>query len=199
MIGVAARAVAPDLRKDGLRRGVWPVRVLRGSEYRSLRPPQNHRDRDRTGCEACEKDRHCAARGRAWRRIPPIPIGSNAGFRTTTNHHVGIAAGDDAEGIADGVRAGSAGGSGGGIRAFRAGAHRNITGGKIHNSGRNKERRDTPRATLQIVAVLALDDFKTCQCRCRHTNADTLRIFFIHLKARVHGERVFQRPQSRTG
>ena len=48
---------------------------------------------------------------------------SDGGFGAAGNHHIGVAVLDDAEGIADGVRAGGAGGGGGVVRALGAEAH----------------------------------------------------------------------------
>jgi len=90
--------------------------------------------------------------------------------------------GDEAEGIADGVRGGGAGGGSGGIRAFGAGAHRNVAGGKVDDGGRNKERRNASRAALQIVTVFAFDDFKTTDAAA-DIDADAFGIFFGDLEA----------------
>src|ERR1017187_3275754 len=83
--------------------------------------------------------------------------GSDGGFGASGNHHVGIAVLDDAEGIADGVGAGSASRGRRLIRTLGAEAHGNVSGGEVDDGGGNKKRRDLARAALDERGMFALD------------------------------------------
>ena len=84
--------------------------------------------------------------------------GGDGGLGASGDHGVGIAALDDAEGIADGVRAGGAGGRRGLVRALGVVADADVAGGEVDDGAGDEERRDLARAAGQHGRVLALDD-----------------------------------------
>src|SRR5260370_831876 len=60
-------------------------------------------------------------------------------FRSASNHHVSIAALDDAVGIADGMRAGGARRTSSFVRALGAVANAHLPGGKVDDGSSNEE------------------------------------------------------------
>src|SRR5215471_6458027 len=56
---------------------------------------------------------------------------------------------------------GGAGGGGGLVGALRSEAHGNVAGGKVHDGGRNKERRDLARTAFEESPMFALDDVES--------------------------------------
>jgi hypothetical protein len=91
-------------------------------------------------------------------------------FRAATDHHLGRAALDDLERIADRVRRRGARRRRRGVRPARAITNGNVSGSKINDSARNEEGGDLPRAALQQLRVLTLDDVKSADSR---TDIDT--------------------------
>ncbi len=87
--------------------------------------------------------------------------GSDGGFGAAADHDVGIAAVDDAEGVADGVGGSGAGGGGGGIRAAGAIADGNEAGGEIDDGRGNEEGMILPGPPCEQLRVLALDDVES--------------------------------------
>ncbi len=69
-------------------------------------------------------------------------------FGAAGHHHVGIAEGDEACGIADGVGAGGAGRDHRVVRPLEAVGDGDIAAGKIDQAARNEERRDAARALV---------------------------------------------------
>ena len=102
--------------------------------------------------------------------------GSDGGFGASGNHHIGIAALDDAEGIADGMGAGGAGRGRRFIRALGAEAHGNVSGGEVDDGGGNEERRDLARAALEERGMFALDHVESADARA-DMDADASRRF----------------------
>src|SRR5579884_780145 len=96
--------------------------------------------------------------------------GSNGGFCSAGDHHVSIAALNNAIGITDGVRAGGAGSRGGLIGASGAVFNADLAGGEVDDRRRNEERRYLARTALQHGAVLALDNVEPADAG---TNVDT--------------------------
>ena len=84
--------------------------------------------------------------------------GRDRGFRAAADHHFGVAALDEAEGIADGVRRSRAGRGRRRIRAARAVANRDHAGRQIDDGRGNEKRGDAARAAFEQLDVLALDD-----------------------------------------
>src|SRR5690606_13095307 len=72
----------------------------------------------------------------------------DAAFRAAGDHHVGIAHGDDAPAIADGVRAGRAGRHYRVVRALEPEADRDVAGGEVDQAAGNEERADAARPLL---------------------------------------------------
>ena len=70
------------------------------------------------------------------------------GLRAARDHHVGVAALDQAEGVAERVVAGGAGGDHGGVRPLGAEAHRDEPGRHVDDEHRDEERRDAVGALL---------------------------------------------------
>src|SRR5436309_2113531 len=98
------------------------------------------------------------ARGeRAQRAEAADPHRRNRGFRSAGDHHVGVTAPDDLEGVADGVRRGGARGARGGVGALRAVADGDLPGGEVDDRRRDEKRRDLARPTLEQRLVLAFD------------------------------------------
>ena len=89
---------------------------------------------------------------------PPTPMGVMAASAPPAIIAVGVAALDDAEGVADGVRGGGAGGGGRLVRALGAVADGDVSGGEVDDGGGDEERRDLARPAVHQVGVLALDD-----------------------------------------
>ena len=84
--------------------------------------------------------------------------GGDRGLGAAGDHDVGVAALDDAEGVADGVRGGGAGRRRGLVRSLGAVANGDVPGGKVDDGGGDEERRDLARPAVHQVGVLALDD-----------------------------------------
>ena len=73
------------------------------------------------------------------------------------DHRVGVAAPDDLERLADGVRRGGAGGRCREVGALGAEPDRHLPGGEVDDGRGDEERRDLARAALEQRLVLALD------------------------------------------
>ena len=73
--------------------------------------------------------------------------GGNGSFRATRDHHFRIAALNDLERVAHGVRRSGASRGRGGVRALRAIANRNVARGEIHNCRRNEKGRNLAGTT----------------------------------------------------
>ena len=96
---------------------------------------------------------------------PPMPIGVIAASRAAADHHFGVAALDEPEGIADGVRRCRASRGRGGIGPARAVANGNHAGGQIDDGRGNEKRGDASRAAFEQLGVLALDDVESADAR----------------------------------
>ena len=108
-------------------------------------------------------------------------------FGAAGDHHIGIAALDDLEGIADGMRAGGAGRGRGFIRALGAVTDADVAGRQVDDRRGNEEGRDLARAAFQQRLVLALDDVKAADARA-DVHAHAGRDFRRHLQPRsLHG------------
>ena len=92
---------------------------------------------------------------------PPTPMRGDGGFGAAGDHGVGVAALDDAEGVADGVGGGGAGGGGGLVGAARAVVDGDVAGGEVDDGAGDEEGRDLARAAGEQVDVLALDDVES--------------------------------------
>src|SRR5580658_2224575 len=102
--------------------------------------------------------------------------GSDRGFGASGDHYVGVAVLNDAEGIANGVRAGGAGGGRRFIRALGSEAHGNVTGGEVDDSVRYKTGRYPARAVFDQRAVLALYHVESADAGA-DVHADALGVF----------------------
>ena len=108
-------------------------------------------------------------------------------LRAAGDHGVGVAALDDAEGVADGVRGGGAGGCGRLVRPLGAVADGDVAGGQVDDRGGDKERRDLARPAVHQVGVLALDDVEPADAGA-DVHADVICDFRCDLQAGVlHG------------
>ena len=96
---------------------------------------------------------------------PPTPIGVIADFGAAGDHHVGAAAADDLERVADGVRRGGAGGAGRRVRSLGAEADGHLAGGQVDDRCGNEEGRDAARPALEQRLVLALDGAEPADAR----------------------------------
>ncbi len=117
----------------------------------------------------------------------------DGGFGAAGDHGVGIAALDDAEGIANGVRRGGAGGCGGFVGSARAVLDGDVAGSEVDDGAGDEEGRDLARATGEQVGVLALDDIESTDAGA-DVDADAVAIFFGDLEAGV-GHRLGRRGQ----
>ena len=88
---------------------------------------------------------------------PPTPSGVIAASAAPGDHHVGVAALDEAEGVAHRVGAARAGGGGGGVRSLGPGADRDPARGEVDDRGGDEERADLAGPALEEGLVLALD------------------------------------------
>src|SRR5689334_7742540 len=78
-------------------------------------------------------------------------------LRAAADHHVGVAALNDLEAVANRVRAGRAGGRRRGVWPLRAETNRDLSGGEIDDGRNYKERRDAIRTVVEQLRVLAFD------------------------------------------
>src|SRR5437773_6526760 len=92
---------------------------------------------------------------------PPTPIGVMVASAPPQNHHFRGAALDNFERVANRMRGSGASRGGGGFRPARAIPNGNLPRRKIDDGGRNKEGGNFPRATLNELPVLALNDVKS--------------------------------------
>ena len=105
----------------------------------------------------------------------------------TGDHGVGVAALDDAEGVADGVRGTGAGGGGGLVGTLGAVLDGDVAGGEVNDGRGDEEGRDLARAAVEHVGVLALDDVETADAGT-DVDADGLGVLWRDLEAGVlHG------------
>ena len=81
----------------------------------------------------------------------------DGGLGTAGNHHVGVVALDDFEGVADRMGGGGACGAGGGVRALGAEPDGDLAGREVDDGGGDEERRDAARASFEQRLVLTLD------------------------------------------
>jgi hypothetical protein len=102
--------------------------------------------------------------------------GSDGGFGASGNHDVGVAALDDAEGIADGMSAGGAGGGRGFVGALGANAHGDVSGGEVDDGGGNEEGGDLARAAFEERGMFALDHVESADAGA-DVDADHLGVF----------------------
>ena len=129
-----------------------------------------------------------ARRERAHRAEAADAHRRDRGFRSTRDHHVGRVPLDDLVRVADGVRRRRAGGARRGVGPLGAEADRNLPRREVDDGRRNEERRDAPRAAVEIRLVLALDRAEPADAG-RDEHADTRRVRGRDLQARVvHGE-----------
>ena len=125
-----------------------------------------------------------ARRQRAHRAEPADAHRRDRRLRAAGDHHVGVAAPDDLEGVADGVRRRRAGGAGRRVRPLGAEPDRHLAGGQVDDRRRDEERRDLARAALEQRLVLALDGREPADAR-RDEDADARRVLRRHLQPRV--------------
>ncbi len=113
--------------------------------------------------------------------------GSDGGLGAAGDHGVGVAALDEAEGVADGVGAGGAGGGGGLVGAARAVLDGDVAGGEVDDGAGDEERRDLARAAVEQVDVFAFDDVEAADAGA-DVDAEAVAIFVGDLEAGVgHG------------
>ena len=113
--------------------------------------------------------------------------GSDGSFRAAGDHDVGITAGDDFEGIADGVSAGGTGGASGLVGAFGVVADADVASRQVDDGRRNKKWRDLARAAIEQVGVFAFDHIESADARS-DVNAHARGQVVVHLQAgHAHG------------
>ncbi len=118
---------------------------------------------------------------------PPTPMGGDGGFGASGDHGVGVAALNDAEGVADGVRGGGAGGGGGLVGAARSVLDGDVAGGEVHDRRWDEEGRDLARSAVHHVGVFALDDVEPADAGA-DVDADVVAVGLIDDQAGVgHG------------
>ena len=194
--GVAAHAVAHDLGDDRARRAA----LARSSSSRISMPAPS----PTTKPSRCLSHGRLAFSGSSLRvesarmaAKPPMPMAQIGSLGAAADHHVGVAALDDLERIADGVGAGGAGGGGGRVRPLGAGADRDVTGGQIDDGRRNEEGRDPARPALQQIAVFALDDLESADAAA-DVDAHPFGVFGRHRQS-GHAPWRNPTPRRRTG
>ena len=112
---------------------------------------------------------------------------SDGGFGAAGDHGVGVAALDDAEGVADGVGAGGAGGCRGLVGAARAVLDGNVSGGEVDDRAGDEEGRDLAGTAIEQVDVFALDDVEAPDAGT-DVDSDAIAVLRRDLKTRVsHG------------
>ena len=109
--------------------------------------------------------------------------GSDGGLGAPGDHGVGVAPLDGPVGVADGVGAGGAGGRRGLVGPFGAVTDAHVAGGQVHDGRGNEEGRDLARATIEQVAMFALNDVEAADAGA-DVDSDALFIFGGHLQAR---------------
>ena len=108
---------------------------------------------------------------------PADAQGCDGGLGAAGDHGVGVAALDDAKGIADGVGRRGAGGRGGLVGAARAKADGDVSSGQVDDGPGDEERRNLARTAGQHVGVFALDDVEAADSRAdMDANAVTVRL-----------------------
>src|SRR6202521_1282746 len=106
------------------------------------------------------------ARGKsAHSRESANPHGSDCGFRAAGYHDIGVVVLNDAEGIADGMSAGSAGRSGSFVWSLCTIAHGDVPSRQIDDCRGNEEGRYLARAAFHQRRMLALDDVEASNAR----------------------------------
>src|SRR5579871_4404465 len=180
VIGVGRHAIANDFRNDGSSAPPGMLKLLK----------------NKNAC-AFADDKAIAplipratgllwiiiARGkRAHRRESTNAHASDGSFRAASDHHVGIAILNDAEGITHGMRTGGTSCRRGLVRSLGSVAHGNLSRRQIDNRRRNEKRRYLPRAALHQCGVFALDDIESTDPGA-NVHADTLIIFGSDLEA----------------
>src|SRR5687767_8736725 len=105
-------------------------------------------------------------------------------LRAARDHRIGVAALDDFERVADGMRRRRAGGAGCQVRALGAEPDRHLTGREVDDRRRDEERGDLARATLEQRRVLALDGRESADAGA-DADADVGRELWRDLKLRV--------------
>ena len=103
---------------------------------------------------------------------------------TAGDHRIGVAAHDDLERVADGVRRCRARRARGGIGALGAEADGDLAGGEIDDGGRDEKRRDLAGTAREQRLVLAFDRGEPADAR-RDEDADARRGRGRHLQARI--------------
>src|SRR5690606_6708403 len=98
-----------------------------------------------------------ARRQRAHRAEPADPHRRDGGLRAAGDHRVGVAAADDLERVADGMRRRGARGAGRRVRALGAEPDGDLPRGEVDDGGGDEERRDAAGTAVEQRAVLALD------------------------------------------
>ena len=153
--GVAAHTVADQLRQDGR---APPLRKLQRFQNQYAGAFTHHKA-VAVGVEGAAGALGLVVAGgeRAHGGEPAHTQWSDGGLGAAADHSVGVAAGDDAVAVADGMGAGRAGGGGGGVGALGAGADRHLARRQVDNGGGNEKRRNFPRAALEQSLVLALN------------------------------------------
>ena len=100
----------------------------------------------------------------------------NRSLGAPRDHHIGIAVLNNAEGVANRMRARRAGRGRRFIRSLGPMAHGNLSGSQVNDGRGNEKRRDLARATLHQCGVLPLDDVEPANSRS-DVHSDSLIIF----------------------
>ena len=125
-----------------------------------------------------------ARRQRPQRAEPADAHRRDRRLRAARDHRVGVAAPDDLERLADGVRRRRAGGARRQVRPLGAEPDRDLAGGEVDDGRGNEERRDLARAALEQRLVLALDRGEPADAR-RDEDADRRRVLGRDRQPRV--------------
>src|SRR5207237_1165371 len=106
--------------------------------------------------------RFIIARGKCSHRGEPADTHRRDGsLGAASNHHLGITARDDLISVAHRVRARGTSGASSLVWSLGAITNADMSGRKVHDCRRNKEGRNSARAPVQQIAVLAFDHIET--------------------------------------
>src|SRR5207253_8740387 len=106
--------------------------------------------------------RFIMARGKCSHRREPADTHRRDGsLGAASNHHLGITARDDLISVAHRVRARGTSGASSLVWSLGAITNADMSGRKVHDCRRNKEGRNSARAPVQQIAVLAFDHIET--------------------------------------
>jgi len=163
VIRVARHTVARNFRDDGR---AALLRVLEFFEYQNTRAFADHKAVARLIPGTAGFFRLVVARGkRAHGGESTDAHRSDRSFRAARDHHVRVIVLNDAERIANRVRAGGASGRRSLVWPLGAVAHGDLAGSQIDDCRRNEKGRDLPRAAFDQVGMFALDDVESTDAR----------------------------------